>query len=101
MGWFEVNKDEDYDMSTYSDMYTDEDLDEHAVIQGSIVFKELLEVAMIENYIDDEMIKKRIWLLRKLPMTITHGDISFYMNKATDEEINKLVVERTMELSNE
>jgi len=101
MGWFEVNKNEDYDMSSYSDMYTEDDIEEHSRIQGSILFKELLETAMIENYIDDEMIKKRIWLLRKLPMTITHEDINFYMNKATDERINELVVERTMELSNE
>jgi hypothetical protein len=101
MGWFEVNKNEDYDMSSYSDMYTEDDIEEHSRIQGSILFKELMEVSMIENYIDDEMIKKRIWLLRKLPMTITHEDISYYMNKATDERINELVVERTMELSNE
>jgi hypothetical protein len=99
MGWFEINKDGDSDMSTYSDMYSDEDLQEHAVIEGSNLFKELMETSMIENYIDDEMVKKRIWLLRKLPMTITHEDIDYYMNKATNERINELVVERTMELS--
>jgi hypothetical protein len=86
-------------MSTYSDMYSEEDVEEHARIQGSILFKELMETSMIENYIDDEMVKKRIWLLRKLPMTITHEDIDYYMNKATNERINELVVERTMELS--
>jgi len=99
MGWFEVNKNEDSDMSTYSDMYSEEDLQEHAEIQGSNLFKDLMEVAMLDKYIDDEMYKKRVWLLRKLPMTITYEDISFYMNKATDERINELVVERTMELS--
>ena len=99
MGWFEINKDGDSDMSTYSDMYSDEDLQEHAVIEGSNLFKELMETSRIENYINDEMVKKRIWLLRKLPMTITHEDINYYMNKATNEKINELVVERTMELS--
>jgi hypothetical protein len=56
---------------------------------------------MIENYINDEMVKKRIWLLRKLPMTITQEDINYYMNKATDEKINQAVIERTMELAND
>ena len=90
MGWFEINKDEDNDMSSYSDMYSEEDVEEHARIQGSILFKNLMETSMIENYINDEMVKKRIWLLRKLPMTITHEDINYYMNEATDEKINQL-----------
>ena len=94
MGWFNLDKDFQDRMR-----YTDEDMQEHAVVEGSNLFKELMETSMIENYIDDEMVKKRIWLLRKLPMTITNEDISFYMNKATDERINELVVERTMELS--
>jgi hypothetical protein len=101
MGWFEINKDEDNDMSSYSDMYSEEDVEEHARIQGSILFKDLMETSMIENYINDEMVKKRIWLLRKLPMTITHEDINYYMNKATDEKINQAVIERTMELAND
>jgi hypothetical protein len=87
--------DEDNDNMRYSG----EDMQEHAVIEGSNLFKELIETSIIENYINDEMVKKRIWLLRKLPMTITHEDIDYYMNKATDERINELVVERTMELS--
>jgi hypothetical protein len=96
MGWYDVDEDIHGNMK-----YSEEDLNEHAVIEGSALFKELMETAMIENYIDDEMIKKRIWLLRKLHMTITHEDINFYMNKATDERINELVAERTMELANE
>jgi hypothetical protein len=60
-----------------------------------------METSMIENYINDEMVKKRIWLLRKLPMTITQEDINYYMNKATDEKINQAVIERTMELAND
>jgi hypothetical protein len=95
MGWFDVDEDND------NMRYTDEDMQEHAVIEGSNLFKELMETSMIENYIDDEIVKKRIWLLRKLPNTITHEDISFYMNKATDERINELVAERTMELAND
>lgn len=55
---------------------------------------------MIGNYIENEMYKKRVWLLRKLPTTIRHEDINFYMNEATDKEINQAVIERTMELAN-
>jgi len=89
------NDDGDIDGAVY-----DYDRAEEAVMQqGSELFKKLMEVSMIENYIDDEMYKKRVWLLRKLPMTITHEDINFYMNKATDEEINQAVVKRTMELA--
>ena len=95
MGWFDVDEDND------SMRYTDEDMQEHAVIEGSNLFKELMETSMIEKYIDDEMIKKRIWLLRKLPNTITHEDINYYMNRATNEKINELVIERTMELAHD
>ena len=95
-------RDEDNDMIDEDNdnmRYSGEDMQEHAVIEGSNLFKELIETSIIENYINDEMVKKRIWLLRKLPMTITHEDIDYYMNKATNERINELVVERTMELS--
>jgi hypothetical protein len=90
------NDDGDIDGAVY-----DYDRAEEAIMQrGSELFKELMEVSMIENYIDDEMYKKRVWLLRKLSTTITHEDIDFYMNKATDEEINQEVIKRTMELAN-
>lgn len=95
-------RDEDNDMIDEDNdnmRYSSEDMQEHAIIEGSNLFKELIETSIIENYINDEMVKKRIWLLRKLPMTITHEDIDYYMNKATNERINELVVERTMELS--
>ena len=91
------NDDGDIDGAVY-----DYDRADEAIMQrGSELFKQLMEVSTIENYIDDEMYKKRIWLLRKLPMTITHEDISFYMNQATDEEINQAVVKRTMELADD
>ena len=90
------NDDGDIDGAVY-----DYDRAEEAIMQqGSELFKELMEVSMIENYIDDEMYKKRVWLLRKLSTTITHEDIDFYMNKATNEEINQAVIKRTMELAN-
>ena len=80
------------------DYYNDRDQEE-IMQEGSELFKELMEVFMIGNYIENEMYKKRVWLLRKLPTTIRHEDINFYMNKATDKQINQAVIERTMELA--
>lgn len=90
---------DDNDGDIDNDVY-DYDRDQEEIMQeGSELFKELMEVFMIGNYIENEMYKKRVWLLRKLPTTIRHEDIRFYMNEATDEEINQAVIERTMELA--
>ena len=49
--------------------------------------------------IGDELVKKRIWCLRKQKSTVTHEDIDFYMNKATSDEVNARVIELTIQLA--
>ena len=94
--------DEDIDIDIdyeYGRGYTTEDIEEKIKQASSIMFKKLMEMAMIEDFIDDELMKKRIWCLRKQPYTITHYDIDHYMNKATVEEIDARVIELTMQLA--
>jgi len=98
-------------MSTFYDEDIDIDMDiddnNHDMIEEKIrqassgMFKKLMEMAMIENFIDDELMKKRIWCLRKQKHTITHYDIDHYMNKAKPEEIEDRILELTMELAND
>jgi len=79
--------------------YTIDEIEEKIMQASSGMFKKLMEMASIEDYVDDELIKKRIWCLRKQKSTVTHEDIDFYMNKATSDEVNARVVELTMELA--
>jgi len=97
-------KDDDEDMDIdidyeYGRGYTTDDIEEKIKQASSAMFKKLMEMAMIEGFIDDELMKKRIWCLRKQPYTITHYDIDHYMNKATVEEIDARVAELTMQLA--
>ena len=79
--------------------YTIDDIEEKIMQASSAMFKKLMEMAMIEDYVENENTKKRIWCLRKQKFTITHEDIDFIMNKATDEEIDARVAELTMQLA--
>lgn len=76
-------------------------MEEAIKIEGSKLMKDLLDTTSIEQFINDERVKKRIWLLRKYPNTIQHDTINHIMNVATDDEINQMVLERTMELAND
>jgi len=96
------NEDDDIDIDIDFDMdnINHERIEEKIRQASSGMFKKLMDMASIEDYVDDELIKKRIWCLRKQKSTITHEDIDFYMNKATSDEVNARVVELTMELAN-
>jgi hypothetical protein len=91
------NEDDDIDFDI--DDINHERIEEKIKQASSAMFKQLMEMAMIEEFIDDEIMKKRIWCLRKQPYTITHYDIDHYMNKATVEEIDARVIELTIELA--
>jgi hypothetical protein len=82
-----------------NDSYNIHQIEEKIKQASSAMFKQLMEMAMIEDFIDDELMKKRIWCLRKQPYTITHYDIDHYMNKATVEEIDARVIELTIQLA--
>jgi len=91
------NEDDDIDFDI--DDIDHERIEEKIKQASSAMFKQLMEMAMIEEFIDDEIMKKRIWCLRKQPYTITHYDIDHYMNKATVEEIDARVIELTIQLA--
>lgn len=95
------NEDDDIDIDIDFDIddINHEHIEEKIKQASSAMFKKLMEMAMIEEFIDDELMKKRIWCLRKQKSTVTHEDIDFYMNKATSDEVNARVVELTMELA--
>ena len=95
------NEDDDIDIDIDFDIddINHERIEEKIKQASSAMFKQLMEMAMIEQFIDDEIMKKRIWCLRKQPYTITHYDIDHYMNKATVEEIDARVIELTIELA--
>jgi hypothetical protein len=95
MSTFYDEDDIDFDI----DDINHERIEEKIKQASSAMFKQLMEMAMIEQFIDDEIMKKRIWCLRKQPYTITHYDIDHYMNKATVEEIDARVIELTIELA--
>ena len=95
-----MDEDDDIDYD-YEKGYSIELIDEKIKQASSGMFKKLMEMAMIEDFIDDELMKKRIWCLRKQKHTITHIDIDHYMNKATPEEIEDRILELTMELAND
>ena len=79
---------------------TIDEIEEKIMQASSGMLKHLINIASIEDYISDEKLKKRIWLLRNFNMTIRPENIDHIMKDATDDEINQMVVERTMELAN-
>lgn len=81
--------------------YTIDEIEEKIMQASSSMLKNLIAMASIEDYISDEKIKKRIWLIRKNPMTIRQDTINYIMKDATDDEIDQLVISRTMELAND
>ena len=95
MSTFYDEDDIDFDI----DDINHERIEEKIKQASSAMFKQLMEMAMIEQFIDDEIMKKRICCWRKQPYTITHYDIELYMNKATVEEIDARVIELTIELA--
>jgi hypothetical protein len=94
--FYDEDIDIDYDVD---DIRDHERIEEKIKQASSAMFKQLMEMAMIEEFIDDELMKKRIWCLRKQKSTVTHEDIDFYMNKATVEEIDARVIELTIQLA--
>ena len=78
-----------------------DEIEERVMQASSSMLKHLINIASIEDYISDEKLKKRIWLLRNFNMTIRPENIDHIMKDATDDEINQMVLERTMELAND
>lgn len=95
------NEDDDIDIDIDFDIddINHEHIEEKIKQASGAMFKKLMSMASIEDYVDDELVKKRIWCLRKQKSFVTHEDIDFYMNKATSDEVNARVVELTMELA--